>query len=167
MSRRHYALTAVTLATALAYSLAASAQTTTIAFATAATIGVGSPPPLVSTPLADVANLAFASGERVSFTENPRVLKSLRFGFIGVQALDVHSTWKALSGGAREGNAVMRPLTSSPAAYMAIKAGMTFLVYKGTERGGKRHAKTMFWLLVASDAAMSAIAIHNYRVAGR
>ncbi len=175
MPRRHYASKTLAGAILLMSPLVASAQTTTADFASAAAIASGPPLPLMSRaltetpiesrPLAETPiEVQVRPSKRVSIAENPRVLRSLRFAFIGVQALDVHSTHLALQGG-QESNAVMRPFTAAVPLSLALKAGMTILVYKASVAAEKRHDKRMFWVLVASDVAMGMIAIHNYRVA--
>ena len=53
----------------------------------------------------------------------PAVLPALYVATAVTQALDAHSTMTALHAGAQEANPFMRTATSSPGAFLAIKAG--------------------------------------------
>lgn len=90
-------------------------------------------------------------------------IKRLKIAFVAAEALDVHSTLSAVSGDAREGNAVMRPLTGSAAAFLAVKAAATWVTLKAADRLAKKNKKGAAWLLGASSVALSAIAVHNYQ----
>ena len=53
------------------------------------------------------------------------VLLPLYASFAGLQALDAHSTTRALQNGAVEGNPLIRDLAGQPVKLLALKAGVT------------------------------------------
>ena len=55
-----------------------------------------------------------------SRTDRPRVLPALYVSFGALQALDAHSTLRALERGRVEGNPVMRGIVSQPAAVVGV-----------------------------------------------
>jgi hypothetical protein len=87
--------------------------------------------------------------------------------FATLQALDVHSTLRALDRGAAEGNVLMQPFASRPAAFIALKAGVTAGLLFANERLGRRHRVAALALMVAANGMYAAIVAHNYRVAAR
>jgi hypothetical protein len=94
---------------------------------------------------------------------------SLYAGLIATQALDVHSTLRALDAGHAEANPVARWATGNPATFIAFKAGATAGMMYFTERLRKKHPTRAMILLAAIDTAYAFVVAHNYRapVAGR
>lgn len=109
-----------------------------------------------------VLMLLWAGGARAQDTDAlGGAIRLHEVAFVGLQALDLHSTHLALNAGAQEGNWVMRrPL----AGQIAIKAGMTTAVLFATERGKSRHPRLMMWMLTGINCAYAGIVVHNYRV---
>jgi hypothetical protein len=92
---------------------------------------------------------------------------SLYTGLAAAQALDVHSTLRAIDAGSREANAMMRWATASPARFIAIKAATTAGTILILERLRRTHPKHALFLLVGLNSASAVIIAHNYRAAGR
>jgi hypothetical protein len=92
-------------------------------------------------------------------------LRTLRWSLIGVQALDVHSTITAVRTGAREANLAMRPFAGSVPVLIALKGVSTWLALRSADTLAKHNRKAAFWFLAASNVALSAIVVHNYRTA--
>jgi hypothetical protein len=95
------------------------------------------------------------------------VFPALYSGFIATQALDVHSTLRAIDGGAVEANAAMRWATESPARFIALKSATTTGIVFLVEKVRKRHPKTAMFLLVGLNSASAVIVAHNYRTGSR
>jgi hypothetical protein len=87
--------------------------------------------------------------------------------FAGLNALDVDSTYRVLSGGGREANPLVGGVVGSPAAMIALKAGTTAAAIAASERLRRRHPKAAAILMTAFNSAMAAIVAHNYAVAAR
>jgi hypothetical protein len=93
------------------------------------------------------------------------VFPALYSGFIATQALDVHSTLRAIDAGAVEANAAMRWATESPARFIALKSATTTGIVFLIEKVRKKHPKTAMFLLVGLNSASAVIVAHNYRAA--
>jgi hypothetical protein len=77
------------------------------------------------------------------------------------QTLDLHSTHKALSMGAREIN----PLMVHPAARYPIKTLATVAILGSAEKARQTSPRKAFWVVAAITAAQFAIDWNNYRQA--
>lgn len=82
-----------------------------------------------------------------------------------MQALDVHSTLKALDRGAVEGNPLMTQVTGNKAAFIALKAGVAFSTVMAARNMSKRNKVAAVLTLVAINSAYAMVVNHNYRVA--
>ncbi len=85
-----------------------------------------------------------------------------------LQALDVHSTLRALDDGSGvEANPLLRSVVSSPTGFIAFKvastAGVVFLI----ERLRKKHPVAAFALGIGVTSAQAFVVMHNYRVGRR
>lgn len=96
-----------------------------------------------------------------------KVAISLYSGFITTQALDVHSTLRAIDAGSREANAAMRWVTGSPARFIVVKAATTVGTTLILERLRRTHPKPALFLLVGLNSASAVIVAHNYRAGAR
>lgn len=80
--------------------------------------------------------------------------------YIALQALDVHSTHRALAGGAREMNPLMRgsdgKRVAIKAATTAVTLGLVHVVHRKNPVAGRI-------LLGALAGTAAAIVVHNYR----
>ena len=93
----------------------------------------------------------------------PAALLPLYVSFGALQALDAHSTSRALSNGAVEANPAMRPFTGSTAGMLALKAAATTGVIYASERMWKRNKAAAVVFMVAANSAMVWVVQHNYR----
>ena len=94
------------------------------------------------------------------------VILPLYVSFAALQALDVHSTLRALTrDGAREANRLMAGVVRSPVAFLALKAaGGAGIIYL-TERVWKRNRTGAIVLMAAFNSLYAAVVANNYRVA--
>lgn len=84
-----------------------------------------------------------------------------------LQALDVHSTLKALDLGAVERNPLMSDVTRHKAAFVALKAGVAFSSVMAARNMAKRNKVAAVATLIAINSAYAMVVQHNYRVVRR
>jgi hypothetical protein len=96
-----------------------------------------------------------------------RTLRSLEVAFVGLQALDVASTLRAMERGHVEANPVMRAASTRPAALLAAKAGSSVATVWLVRRLAKRHRVTAVATMMAIDAGYAWVVARNLRVARR
>jgi hypothetical protein len=82
-----------------------------------------------------------------------------------MQALDVHSTLRALDRGAVEANPLMTGAARNKAAFIALKAGVAFSTVMAARNMSKRNKVAAVLTLVAINSAYAMIVNHNYKVA--
>ena len=92
-----------------------------------------------------------------------RPLVPLYVSFVALQALDVHSTTRALGAGGAEANPLMRGVAHQPAALMAVKAGGAASTIWLTHKLAKRSKTGAFVLMAAVNSAYAMVVTHNYR----
>jgi Domain of unknown function (DUF5658) len=111
--------------------------------------------------------LAQAAGKfDVARPQRPDTLLPLYFSYATLQALDIHSTMRALDRGAVEANPLMKNLTASPASLVAVKvAGAAGVLYT-TEQLWKKNPTAAVVFMIAANSAMAWVVQNNYR-AGR
>jgi hypothetical protein len=81
-----------------------------------------------------------------------------------LQALDAQSTIRALnSGSAHEGNPLLSPFASHPAALAAFKLGLTSGTIYGFDRLYKSHRRLTMIALAAINCGYACIVRRNYR----
>ena len=97
--------------------------------------------------------------------DRPAPLVPLYFTFVGLQALDVHSTFSALESGAREANPMVRSALGNPAGLFLLKAGTAAGVVLLTEKLWRRNRTAAVVTMIALNSAYATIAAHNYRAA--
>jgi len=97
----------------------------------------------------------------------PVLLTTLYAAFVGLQALDVHSTMLAVQSGAgQEANPALRRI-GSPALF-AMKAGTTASIILASERLRKdHHPLAAVMLMIGANSAYAMITAHNYAVLQR
>jgi hypothetical protein len=93
----------------------------------------------------------------------PAALPALYGSFAALQALDVHSTIKAVGAGESEANPAVRGLVRQPAAFVAAKVAATAATFYASERLWRRHRVGAVMLMVAVNGAYAAIVANNYR----
>jgi hypothetical protein len=98
----------------------------------------------------------------------PFALPGLYAGSAFLQGYDAYSTLSALKSGATEANPLMRGITKSPVAFVALKAGVTAGSIMGAERLWKdNHRTAAVLMMIASNGMMAAVAAHNSAVLQR
>jgi hypothetical protein len=127
---------------------------------------------LLLLPAAALAQLAEpdpSSSAVIVAPPRPVVLTALYSSFVGLQALDVHSTMSAVrSGAGQEMNPALQRLAGSPAAMFAVKAGATASIIMASERLRKNHRPlAAVVLMIGANAAYAMVAAHNYTVLQR
>ena len=124
----------------------------------------------VTTSLAQRPELASAINLAASLKSprRPLSLPSLYAGSAFLQGYDAYSTLTAINSGAVEANPLMKGVTKSPAAFMALKAGMTLASIMSAERMWKdNHRAGAVIMMIASNGMMAAVAAHNASVLRR
>jgi hypothetical protein len=91
------------------------------------------------------------------------LLPALYGGFVTLQALDAHSTFRALDNGHSEQNPVMRWTTSHPVAFVVMKSAATAGTVYFAEKIRKKHPKGAVAFITAVNAAYAVVVLHNYR----
>jgi hypothetical protein len=99
--------------------------------------------------------------------DRPRLLIPLYISFAGLQALDGHSTMRALDRGYVEANPLVAPSTRSDAALVAMKVAVTASVIVGSERLWRHNRVAAVVAIIVVNGAYAAIVSHNYRNAHR
>ena len=134
-----------------------------------------------ATPIADtvaaVAPVQFANPDQVA-GQAPRDLRrapnpsstdallvALQATTIAAQALDIHSTFKALDHGAVEANPLMSGLVQNKAAFIGVKAGLTAGFMLATHKMAKRNKVGAILTAAAVNSVYLVVAHHNYKVA--
>jgi len=92
------------------------------------------------------------------------LISSLYASFITLQALDVHSTLRALDRGARESNPLIEPFAHNTAALIALKAGTTAGVLYMTDRVRRHNRVASIVIMAAANSAYATIVARNYRI---
>ena len=95
--------------------------------------------------------------------QRPAALVPLYVSFASLQALDAHSTTRALDRGAVEANPLMKGLAGNTAGMFAVKAAATAGVVYSAERIWKRNKTAAVLFMVAANSAMGWVVQHNYR----
>jgi hypothetical protein len=93
------------------------------------------------------------------------LITSLYSSFIALQALDAHSTIRALDRGARETNPMVAPFADNNAALIALKAGTAAGVIYMTDRVRRHNRVASIVIMAAANSAYATIVARNYRIA--
>ena len=129
------------------------------------------PAALVVAPatIAAVANTTSASTDVATRTDwkygRPSMLPALYATSAALQGYDAYSTLTALKNGGREANPLMKGIVKSPAAFVAMKAGVTMASIMASEQLWKTHHRMgAIGLMVASNLMMGFVAKHTAQV---
>jgi len=124
----------------------------------------------LSSPL----RLATPAGDRLQVAhiqprppERPRLLVPLYVSFAALQALDAHSTLKAVGRGYVEVNPLVAPSSKNGAAMTAMKVAVTTSVIVASEKLWRHNRVAAVAAIIAINGAYAAIVAHNYRNANR
>jgi len=97
--------------------------------------------------------------------KRPAALVPLYGSLIALQALDLHSSRRALANGSSyEANPAMSPIVRNSAAFVAVKAAATGGVIWISERLWKRQPKKALVFTALVNAAMGTVVANNYRL---
>jgi hypothetical protein len=118
-----------------------------------------------SAPATELVSLQPVVPQRPKFGTSKSLLNSLYATTALMQALDIHSTYRALNAGAIEGNPAMGRLTSNPGAFIATKAAVAAGSIWAANRIAKKNKVAAIVTLVAVNSAYAMIVSHNYRLA--
>lgn len=99
---------------------------------------------------------------RPSERRRPKAMLPLYASFGTLQALDAHSTARALNRGAVEANPVMRG-AGNAAGPIALKAAGAAAVIYASEKLWKKKRRAAVVLMIAANAAVGFVVQHNYR----
>jgi hypothetical protein len=99
--------------------------------------------------------------------ERPRVLVPMYISFAALQAMDAHSTLKAVDRGYVEVNPLVAPSSRNGAAMAAMKVAVTASVIAGTEKLWRHNRAAAIAAIIVVNGAYAAIVAHNYRNATR
>ncbi len=95
----------------------------------------------------------------------PSMLPALYATSAALQGYDAYSTLTALKNGGREANPLMKGITKSPVAFVAMKASVTMASVMASEQLWKNnHRFGAIGLMVASNLMMGVVAKHNAQV---
>lgn len=100
-------------------------------------------------------------------TGDSALLTSLYVSTALTQALDIHSTLKALDRGGVEMNPMLKGLTGNKAAFIAVKGAVAAGSIFATRRLAKHNKVAAIVSMVAINTAYGLVAYHNYKVASR
>jgi len=103
---------------------------------------------------------------RIETGDSP-LLMSLYVSTALTQALDIHSTLKALGRGGVETNPMLSGLTGNKAAFIAVKSAVAAGSIFAARRLAKRNKVAAIVSMVAINTAYGFVAYHNYKVASR
>jgi hypothetical protein len=143
-------------------AFAQEAQILTPAMTTAATTA--------ATTLAQPADLAAAAAlaHRFEQPRRPLMLPALYAGSAALQGYDAYSTLSVLKHGGIEANPLMKGLVKSPAAFIALKAGMATVSIVAAEKMWKNNNRVgAIATMLVSNGFMAYVAAHNASVLKR
>src|SRR5262249_47271026 len=101
-------------------------------------------------------------------TSRPMALPALYAMQVGLQVMDVRSTFTAISLGAHEANPIMKPLAGNQGVMMAVKASVaagSIFAAERMWRGGNKSGAIVS--MVIANAVTGFVVAHNYRVANQ
>ena len=101
-------------------------------------------------------------------SDRPPTLVPMYASFATLQALDYHSTTRALSSGiGREANPLARSIVKNRPAFVAAKAVATVAMVVAAERMWKKHPARAVVFMAAANTAMAVVVARNYRAGYR
>jgi hypothetical protein len=99
--------------------------------------------------------------------ERPGALTGLYVSFATLQALDAHSTLRAVGDGQSEANPIVAPFADRPGLMFGMKAAAAVTTIVLAEKLWRRNRAAAVILMVAANAAYAAVVASNYRQASR
>ena len=113
-----------------------------------------------ATPLTSISRSARFDGP-----SRPAALPALYASTALLQALDAHSTMKAIGAGAHEANPVMKGVAGNKGALLAVKAGVAGATIFMAEKMWKRNPVGAVAMMAVVNSVNAFVVAHNYRVA--
>ena len=95
------------------------------------------------------------------------ITKSLYVSYGVLQALDIHSTTRALNRGGVESNPLMAGAAGNPMGLTIVKAGGAAATIVLAERLRKHNKVAAALLMVGVNSFYAAVVAHNYRAGSR
>lgn len=121
-------------------------------------------PTAIAAATSPAANLDLATRSNWKYGR-PSILPALYVSSAALQGYDAYSTLTALKNGGREVNPLMQGIVKRPAAFVAMKAGVTMASIMAAESLWKNHHRFgAIGLMVASNLMMGVVAKHNAQV---
>lgn len=93
----------------------------------------------------------------------PRGLMPLYAGFGALQALDAHSTLRAVRAGRTESNPIIAPFADRPGVMVGVKAAAAAGTIALSERLWRRNRGAALTLMIVANVGYAAVVAHNYR----
>jgi hypothetical protein len=115
--------------------------------------------------LAQAQDARAAADAPVSASAGRRLLLPLYVSYGILQALDVHSTTRAIERGGVEGNPMMAGVAGQPLAMSVLKAGGAAATIVLAERLRKRSRVGAVLLMAGVNSVYGMVVAHNYRMA--
>jgi hypothetical protein len=106
-------------------------------------------------------------GSEAPRQERPGALTGLYVSFAALQALDAHSTLRAVDNGALEANPLVAPIADRPGLMFGMKAAAAVTTIVLAEKLWRRNRVAAVVLMVAANAAYAAVVASNYGQARR
>lgn len=114
---------------------------------------------------AETSSEASATTGLAVAARRPRAMVPLYVSYAALQALDVHSTARAIDRGAVEANPVMRGMDGNRPGMLALKAAGTAGVIYAGEKLWRKNKTAAVVLMVAANSAVAFVVQRNYRIA--
>jgi hypothetical protein len=95
------------------------------------------------------------------------VMPAMYVGLATLQALDAHSTLRAIDAGHAEGNPLMGWVVDHPVAFVSIKGAATAGTILVAEKIRKKYPKRALAFMAAINTAYALVVAHNYRASSR
>ena len=119
----------------------------------------------VATPVQQPPQAPVLSRPRFGERAGTTLMVSLYATTATMQALDVHSTIRALDHGAVEANPIMGGIAHNRAAFIATKAAVAAGTIYAAHNVAKKNKFAAAITLIAINSAYAFVAHHNYKVA--
>ena len=114
----------------------------------------------------EAATPAFVRSGLPKSQGRPALLPALYAAQGALQAMDAHSTYSAINGGAHEANPLMKGVVGNKGAMLAVKAGVaasTIWMAESMWRRGNRVGAIV--TMIAANSVTGLVVAHNYKLA--
>ena len=160
-------IAAITFLSLTLSGLPAYASETPAADATATAVAIdGATAPATTDSAASAlpVSVTLSGREWVAANRRPSLLPGLYASFAALQMFDVYSTQRAIAGGAREANPMMKTVVGNKPTFYAVKAVSTVAPMLLAERLWKQNKIAAIAVMAASNGIMAVVATHNASV---